>query len=259
MTASLPVWTAAPVRLARRVTRFAADLVLPPACFSCRAPVASAGDLCMACWERVRFVAPPVCSLCGVPFGFDPRGADICGACLASPPLYDRARAALLYDDGSRPLVLGFKYGDRLDSAPAFARWMIRAGRDVLSDDCVLVPVPLHRWRLAGRRYNQAAVLALAINRLTGIDAAPLVLKRVRATASQGGLSAAARARNLAGAITPRSGEAERIAGRPVVLIDDVLTTGATAAACTRALRNAGAASVSILALARTEAPRRID
>ncbi|ABC21541.1 phosphoribosyltransferase [Rhodospirillum rubrum F11] len=235
----------------REMGRGLFDLLLPPRCLGCGTQVADPDALCPACFSGLAHITEPFCACCGLPFelGGEGEGERLCGACLGTPPLFSRARAVWRYDDASARLILGFKHADRLDSVPGFARWMARAGRALLAGDPVLVPVPLHRWRLFSRRYNQAAVLAQAIADAGDLDYRPLALVRRRATPSQGGLGRGARARNVQGAfVVVRPDE---IAGRRVVLIDDVLTTGATANACARALLAAGATGVDVLTLAR--------
>ena len=133
------------------------DLLLPPQCLRCRATVGEQGLLCAVCWQAVNFIVPPYCAVCGVPFGHDEGAEAICGACMRRPPSFGRARAVAVYDDGSRPLVLGFKHGDRIEAAGPFGRWLNRAGPELLETADLIVPVPLHRWRFWRRRYNQAA------------------------------------------------------------------------------------------------------
>ncbi|WP_142848265.1 ComF family protein [Telmatospirillum sp. J64-1] len=227
------------------------DMVLPPQCLACNAIVDQPGALCPACWSKVHFLAPPFCACCGQPFDLDPGPGALCGACLAAPPPFGRARAAFRYDDHSKALVLRFKHGDRTDAAPAYARWMVRAGADILAEADLLVPVPLHRWRLFARRYNQAALLALAVGRLTGVAVAPDALRRLRRTPSQGRLSRQGRARNVKGAFAVTPAQAAKVEGKRVVLVDDVLTSGATLGECAGTLLRAGAASVDALTLAR--------
>lgn len=236
----------------RRAFRLATDFVLPPTCLACRRRIGADG-LCAGCWNRLRFLGNPCCVRCGIPFAHALEGGmhALCGACIAEPPDFDRARAALAYDDASRPLLLAFKHGDRLEGTALFSRWMAEAGREELQGADLLVPVPLHRWRLWRRRYNQAALLARALSRATGVPADPLLLRRVRPTAGQGGLGRVARLRNVTGAFRIAPGATVALAGRHVVLVDDVLTTGATAAVCARVLRRAGAARVDVVTLAR--------
>ncbi|HUA54513.1 MAG TPA: ComF family protein [Candidatus Sulfotelmatobacter sp.] len=229
----------------------ALDLLLPPRCLACGAMVEANGLLCPACWSGLSFIAPPLCESCGLPFAFAVAARTRCAACLADPPPFERARAALIYDDASRRLILGFKHADRTEAAPAFGRWLARAGAALLADADLVVPVPLHRWRLFQRRYNQAALLAHAVGGLAGRPVAADLLVRRRRTPSQGGLGRQGRRRNVAGAFALKPGQADRLRGRRILLIDDVHTTGATLLECARALRRAGAAAVDALTLAR--------
>lgn len=175
----------------------------------------------------------------------------LCGNCLKHRPRYARARAALVYDDAARPLVTGFKYGDRLHGAKRWAGWMQRAGTDILVKSDLLIPVPLHPWRLLRRRYNQAAELARALSELTGIPTLPDGLLRIRATPPQQGLSRKARRSNIRGAFAIHEKRRAQIEGLTLLLIDDVLTTGATVEECARILYAAGAQEVHVLTLAR--------
>lgn len=235
-----------------RLARTALDAVLPPQCLACKAVVAEPGALCAACWSKVRFLAPPQCARCGVPFeNIVPPDGTLCGGCLAHPPGYDRARAAFRYDDGSRGLVLAFKHGDRTDAASAYGRWLLRAGADLVAGADVIAPVPLHWTRLFWRRYNQAALLAAALGRIAGKTVVPDLLVRRRRTPSQGTLTRAERARNVRGAFAVAPRRAAAVSGARVLLIDDVMTTGATVEAAAAALRRAGAAAVDVLTLAR--------
>lgn len=230
-----------------------ADAILPPRCLATGEIVDRQGQLSATAWSAINFITAPLCAQCGQPFQFG-LGEDAeftCGACLADPPEYNRARAVFQYDAASREMILAFKHGDRMEGAQAFAAWMARAGADLLLDAGVIVPVPLHRKRLFRRRFNQSAVLALALARLGGVAISVDALVRTRHTPSMGGLSRDARLRNLRGAIAVRPGREAILSGRKVLLIDDVLTTGATARACARALRRAGALQVDVLSLAR--------
>jgi ComF family protein len=175
----------------------------------------------------------------------------VCAACIARPPAFSRAQAVFRYDT-ARDLVLRFKHADRTDYAPTFATWMRRAGADLIAATDVIVPVPLHRWRLLKRRYNQAAVLANALARQCDIETLPNLLTRTRATPSQGAMiSARARRRNVLGAFTVYPALKPRLKGKRVLLVDDVMTTGATLEACARALKRAGATEIFALTLAR--------
>jgi ComF family protein len=227
------------------------DALLPPQCLSCRAIVDRPGHLCATCWRDMTFIAPPYCACCGLPFGVEAGPDLLCGECLARPRAFDRARAVLRYDEASRGPILAFKHADRTDAAPAFARWIVPAIGPLLAEADLIVPVPLHRWRLWRRRYNQAALLAQWLGRHAGKPVRPDLLLRRRATPSQGHLGRAERARNVAGAFAVAPRHRAAIAGRRVLLVDDVLTTGATVEACARALRRAGASHVDVACLAR--------
>ncbi len=240
-----------PLVATRRAARGLLDLVLPPRCLACGGLVADPGTLCAGCWRGLAFHGPPACACCGLPFDHAAGEAARCAACLAAPPAYDRARAVLRYDDGSKGLILAFKHADRTDAAPAFARWLARAGQELLADCDLIAPVPLHWRRLFRRRYNQAALLALALAKLSGRPAAPDLLRRRRDTRPQGHLSRGQRQRNVAGAFALAPAWRPRIAGRRVLLLDDVMTTGATVEAAAQVLTRAGAAGVDVLTLAR--------
>jgi len=183
---------------------------------------------------------------CGRPFEFAAEDRSICASCSREPPEWDRARAVFRYDEKSRYLVLRFKHADRADAAGAFGSWLVRSGAELLKDADLIVPVPLHRWRLFARRYDQAALLAAVVSKMSGVALEPLALIRRRATPSQGHLNRAERRRNVRGAFAVPAGKPDRIAGKRIVLIDEVLTTGSTAAACAQALRDAGAARVDV-------------
>jgi ComF family protein len=233
----------------------ALDVLLPPQCLKCRAAVDRQGLLCPACWGEASWLAPPLCAACGFPFEYDEGPGALCAACTRASPLFERARAALVYDDASKALILGFKHADRLEGAPAYGRWLARAGAELVQDAELIAPVPLHRWRLLRRRYNQAALLALSLGRAAGKPCVPDLLARVKATRSQGGLGRAGRAENVRAAFAVRPRRRDALQGRRVLLVDDVYTTGATATACARALLRAGAAAVDVLTLARVVRP----
>lgn len=240
---------------ARRTLGAALDLTLPTLCVACREPVDGEG-VCAACWTRLSFIAPPYCPRLGIPFSADPGVDMLSSQALAHPPAYRRARAAVRYDDVARMLVHGLKYQDRTDLAPVMGRWMARAGAELLEQADLLVPVPLHWRRGFARRFNQAGALARAIAATARVPAVADRLARIRPTAQQIGLSRAARAANVQNAFEVPAGRKATLAGRRVVLIDDVLTTGATAEACARALTRAGAAEVDVLVFARVVDPR---
>ena len=211
--------------------------------------MAPPGGLCPDCWPAVRFLAEPLCPRCGSPL--EQVQAEPCGHCQASHSPLQQTRAAMLYDDGSRDLVLHLKHADALAGVPVMARWLQRAGAEQLRPADFLVPVPLHWTRLFKRRYNQSAELARALGRLSSVKALPDALARTRRTPSQGGLSRQQRKANVRDAFAVKDRYRERINGANIVLIDDVITTGATLEACGDALLDAGAAQVTAVALAR--------
>ncbi len=237
----------------RRAGRLALDALLPPQCLCCGELVGEPGVLCPGCWDSIDFITPPLCACCGVPFELDPGPDALCGGCVREPPRFARARAVFVYADPGKGLILRFKHADRTDMAPAFARWMARAGAELVADADLIAPVPLHWTRLLRRRFNQAALLANALAQLSGRTAAPRLLIRRRRTPSQGNLGRDARGRNVRGAFAVR--DPAPVAGRRILLIDDVLTTGATLGECSRVLLKAGAAAVDVLTVARVVRP----
>jgi ComF family protein len=240
----------------RHAARLALDIALPNLCVACREPVDGDG-VCAACWSKLSFIAPPHCPRLGIPFVYDPGPDMLSMEAIASPPAYGRARAAVRYDEVARTLVHGLKYQDRTDLAPMMGRWMARAGRELLADADLLVPVPLHWRRAWHRRCNQSGALARSIERDSRVRLAPDLLRRIRPTEQQIGLSRPQRASNVQGAFKVSADRQAEIAGRRVVLVDDVLTTGATVDACARALLRAKAASVDVLVFARVvDTPR---
>jgi ComF family protein len=241
----------------RAALRLALDLALPPLCPACREPLGESAGLCAGCWSKLSLIEPPFCARLGIPFTYDPGPGLLSMEAIANPPAYDRARAAVRYDDVARALVHRFKYGDRLDLAPMMGRWMARAGSELLGDAEALVPVPLHWRRLWARRFNQSAALAGAISTHCGAPVLHGALKRVRATAQQVGLNKSERAENVQGAFKVPPEQKAAIAGRRLVLVDDVLTSGSTVDSCARALLRAGAAHVDVLVFARVVAPVR--
>ena len=238
----------------RLVARFA-DIVLPPLCLQCRMPIDRHGELCPSCWSRIDFIVAPYCDRLGVPLPYALDGPLISAAAVADPPDYDRARAAACYRGGMRDLVHGLKFRDRHEGLDLFARWLVRTGQDFLGDADLLVPVPLYRLRLWSRRFNQSALLADRVAALTGLSIDPFALARTRATRQQVGLSIAQRRKNVAGAFAVPQSKSSDVRGRHIVLVDDVITTGATANACAKALKRAGAAQIDVLALARVVDP----
>jgi ComF family protein len=234
----------------RRAGGAALNLALPPLCLGCARPVGTAASLCPACWQGMDFIARPFCERLGTPFQTDLGPGILSLKAITDPPSFGRLRATARYDATARLLVHRLKYSDRLDLGTAMGRWMVRAGDEVLTGAEVLVPVPLHRMRFWGRRFNQAGELAKAISRETGLPVAHEALRRVKATKSQVGLNAAERARNVSGAFRPGREAAMRVKGRRVLLIDDVMTTGSTLNSAASALRRAGAEEVDALVFA---------
>jgi ComF family protein len=254
---AIPTQLRRAVGAARGFVSAALDLALPPLCAACREPVDGKG-LCPACWSKLSFITRPYCERLGIPFVYDPGPGILSMQAIADPPAYHRARAAVRFDEISRALVHALKYGDRLDLAPMMGRWIAHSGRELLAEADALVPVPLHWRRLWARRFNQSAALAAAISGESGgVPVATGALKRIKATAQQIGLTQAERAANIQGAFrVPEDGKAE-VAGRRLVLVDDVLTSGATVEGCARALLRAGAANVDVLVFARVADPGR--
>lgn len=259
MTAPLPMTEdlAAPPGLRERVGLFfalagraALDTLYPPTCLACRAATGEADALCAACWRAMRFIERPFCERLGTPFEQDLGAGLLSPQAIADPPAFRRARAVARFEDGpARRLAHRLKYSDRGELAGPLGAWMARAGADVLAEADAIVPVPLHALKLWTRRFNQAAALARAVARRTGKPFEPGLLARVKATRSQVGLSREQRAQNVQGAF--RTPPGARVKGRRIALVDDVLTTGATANAAARALLRAGALHVDLVVFAR--------
>lgn len=243
------------------------DFIWPPRCAVTGGFVAHQGDVAAEAWGRLRFIADPQCACCGFPFDFDTgegavRAPDVasgaerlCGSCARKAPPFKTARAALAYDDVSRDMVLRYKNADQLHLVRSFLPWLMRAGADQIEASDYIVPVPLHRWRLLKRRYNQSAELARSLAKVGGKPAMVHALKRIRATSVQGHLNYNQRKKNVRRAFIIRPQDAEKLAGRTVLLVDDVYTTGATAKECTRALLAAGVSAVHVLSVARVVRP----
>ena len=233
----------------RRLGRAVVDGVLPPRCLACGTIVDEPDALCSRCWAGMTFFAPPWCAICGLPFPHPMGEEAVCADCARQKPSWDRARAVMRYDKHSRHLVLALKHGDRTHVARALGRWMGRAGAELLQGADMIVPVPLHWTRLFTRRYNQAGLLAHAVRAAGGPPVMADWLVRRRRTPSQGRLGPVARVRNVRGAFAVRRGC--DVKGKRIVLVDDVLTTGATVEECARVLRRGGAAFIGVLTLSR--------
>lgn len=236
----------------RGLVRAGLDLLFPPQALD-GGPAPMSGGLSAEAWSRITFLDNPVCDGCGAPFEFDQGAGVRCPACTASPRAFARARAACLYDETSRDPILKLKHADRLDLAPLFARWLSRAARELLAEADAIAPVPLHPMRLLRRRFNQSAEIARPLAALSGVAYLPDALVRRRATPSQGGKSGSGRRRNVAGAFAVPDHLAGQVRGRSILLVDDVMTTGATLEACARALLAAGAARVDVAVVARVK------
>lgn len=230
----------------------ALQILYPPQCISCSAPVQSDFGLCADCWRETPFISGLACDRCGVPLpGSDSGERALCDDCMTIARPWERGRAALMYRDNGRRLVLALKHGDRMDLARPASAWMLKAAAPILQPEMLAVPVPLHWMRLFRRRFNQAALLSRAIAKAAGLDHCPDALIRKRSTGSQEGKTRDARFANLVDAFAVPGSRGKRVEGRDILLVDDVMTSGATFAAATEALLAAGARSVSVLCLAR--------
>lgn len=241
-----------------RIGRWGLDWLIPPQCLACRAEVADGASLCVACWSKLSFIEPPYCDRLAIPFPYDQGEEAVSAAALADPPVWERARAALVFDDEARALTHALKYRDRHEAGILMARLMIRAGADILKEADAVIPVPLHRFKLWRRRYNQSAILARHISKDTGRPFCPEFLQRQRSTRSQTGLDRDERRRNVRDAFIVPEDMRPRIVGKSFLLVDDVRTTGATLEAATRALKAAGAAHVDVLTFALVHKPKQL-
>lgn len=226
------------------------DFILPPSCVVCQTRVLSHDTLCPVCWRTIDFIGAPLCDRLGIPLPYDTGGVMLSAAAVANPPDYDRARAVALYDGLMRKMVHDLKYGDAHHARRLFGRWLSVAGAELISNCDVIVAVPLARRRLLSRRFNQAQVLANEIGRLSSKPVAPLALSRIRSTRAQVGLSRSERQRNVSGAFVVPEAQHVLITGKSVLLVDDVITTGATVGAAALGLKKAGASRVDVLVLA---------
>lgn len=239
----------APGAAAQIALRLAIDFALPPRCPGCGAVTRQPHSFCITCWSSLTFLGPPCCARCGLPFDHQVGEETECGGCLADPPPFDRMRAAVAYGEISRRVALRLKYGGRPGVAETVARLMVRH-LDPASQ-ALIAPVPLHRWRLWKRGYNQAALIAAALARPSRMEVAPDLIERIKATPPMRGMTPRERALSVRGAFRIAARHRSRLRGRAVVLVDDVFTSGATAAACARTLKRAGAARVETICWAR--------
>jgi len=236
----------------RRVIRPLLDFFLPPHCQLCHEDILEPQSLCGPCWAKLSFITDPCCDVCGTPFDYFVEKKSRCAACLQHRPVFERMRAALLYEDTSKSLLMRLKHGDATYLSPMLARWMATSGRELLAETDLMVPVPLHWTRLIKRRYNQAALLTRDLFFETKVAWNPRVLRRTRRTPSQGHLSKVKRFKNVSGAFQVVEKDKALVSGKTILLIDDVFTTGATVNACAHALLKAGAVRVNVLVLSRT-------
>lgn len=237
---------------AKAAVRTALDMLFPPQSLDDGAAPMTSGFSADA-WLRIPFIDGPLCDGCGTPFEYDLGPGVRCADCMAKPRAFSRARAACLYDEASRGPILQLKHADRTDLAPLMARWISRSAWELLAEADALMPAPLHRSRLLGRRFNQAAEIARPLSKISGTPYLPDSLVRVRATGTQGGKSASGRRRNVAAAFAVPAARICNVSGRNLLIIDDVMTTGATLEGCARALLAAGAARVDVAVVARVK------
>lgn len=241
-----------PVRsFVKRLTALALDAGFPPVCLICNAHVSGENGICAECWPKITFISEPFCVQCGIPFEYSVPGLARCAGCIGDPPPFRAARSAFRYEDASKKIILSFKHGDALHALPALGTWLRQASSGLISECDVVVPVPLHRWRLISRRFNQSALLARHLAHNSELLYLPDSLIRTRDTKSQGRMSRSQRARNVQGAFAVPKKKRSSIIDRRVLLVDDVMTTGATARSCAKTLIRAGARSVDLITLAR--------
>lgn len=229
----------------------ALDVIFPPQCLKCDTQVDRYGTLCQPCWQQVSFISAPFCHACGLPFEYAIGDGALCGDCIHELPPFAQARSAIRYDEHGKSLVLKLKYADQTQLARIYGPWLARCGQELLQNADVIVPVPLHYWRFVGRRYNQSALLADSVKQCTGLPVIHDALHRTRPTKPQAGLTRKQRLDNVKGAFEINTRWQDEIKGKSVVLIDDVMTTYATARHCAKALLDAGATRVDVLTLAR--------
>lgn len=240
-----------------------ADTLIPPQCLACRHPLSTHDTICAPCWSEIAFIRPPLCDVLGIPLPFDPGtgagGPVVSAGALANPPHYDRARVAAQFGGVMRDLIHAFKYADRHDPRRLFGRWLAQAAQTLIADADLMIPVPLHPQRLRARRYNQSAILAQELSRITRLPCSMDTLVRRRRTSPQVGLTRDQRRQNLQSAFTVSGAAANRIIGQRILLVDDVITTGTTIDTCARVLKRAGASAVDVVALAIVTDDSRIN
>ncbi len=227
------------------------DLIYPPRCISCGSSITEHGNICGKCWDDINFISDPQCRICGFPFEMETE-ATLCAGCIQEEPHFSKARAVFLYDDASSKLITSFKYNDRIENRAPYARWMARAGAEMLHDADYIIPVPIHFGKLLLRKYNQAGLLALGVAKIAGRKVLVNALIRKKYTKKQAGLNRKIRFKNISGAFKVNPKYASILKDKKILLIDDVITTGATADECAKILRKAKVAKVEVLTLAKT-------
>jgi len=256
MTAWARKWIAGASRLARPLVTPLLDYALPPRCPACGDITSAADAFCADCWRTIDFIGDPLCDTCGIELPALVTGEAIqCGACLADPPPFERARAVMRYGEVGRTIAHRLKYGRRVTLARVMAAQMQRLLAGVDAADARLVPVPLHRWRIWSRGFNQAALIARQLSRLSGVPVEADLLRRTVNTPPLHSLSARKRHQAMHGAFRLAPGAQARLAGRTLILIDDIWTTGATARACAKLLKRGGAVRVEIVCWTRVSRP----
>ncbi len=229
-----------------------ANTLFPARCASCRELVEKHGALCSSCWQNIHFITDPICYKCGLPFEYNIGEMALCAACMKQKPAYTEARAIFKYDENSKSQLLAFKFHDKTQLAPVFGQWLARLASSYENKAHFIIPVPLHYMRLMTRRYNQASLIAHALSKNSTFPVLPDTLIRRRKTMVQSGLSKKEREKNVHGAFMVPKNKREGLKGKSVILVDDVMTTGATLDACSRTLHDAGVIDVYVLTLART-------
>lgn len=228
------------------------NLLYPPACFLCKERVDMFGYICASCWKKIDFISHPMCEVCSHPLPYAETGVTECAACIRQAPPYQKARVLFSYTEHSKTLIHQFKYKDKTHLAPHLAKWCLQAREDILEEIDLIAPVPLHRYRLIARRYNQSALLCSFLSKEIEVEAKNDLLIRTRHTRPQSGLTRNQRKKNVQGVFTFNHRYLEEIQDKKILLIDDVITTGATIHACTKTLLKAGAKEVNVLALGKT-------
>ncbi len=235
----------------KSILQYTVDFLLPPRCLLCYERSLDPTSVCANCWKDLNFISDPLCMTCGIPFDYQMGESFSCVTCLDFPPRFRKMRSAVIYNDASRQLIMNFKHGDMLQLVPLLSKWMFLAGQNIIHPNHLIIPVPLHKKRLLKRQYNQAALLANHIAKSAGIPKENEALVRIRYTESQGKKNHKERVKNIQSSIEVHPDFRTQLAGKHILLIDDVYTTGATIDECCKALHMAGVESIDVLAFAR--------